>query len=97
MIPMKAVVCLKLPNINPHSTFKWTYINYSVLFFLQFIGTLAIFVKQTKKKTKKRKDLLSVFELISFVKDSALFIIKKASHKSTDHQDHANVSTYWFL
>ncbi|XP_073796725.1 polycystin-1-like protein 1 isoform X2 [Danio rerio] len=52
------------------------------------IATLAIFVKQAKNKSKKRKDLLSVFELTSYVK--ALFTIKKASHKSTDHQDHAN-------
>ncbi|XP_016339314.1 uncharacterized protein LOC107686722 [Sinocyclocheilus anshuiensis] len=53
------------------------------------IVTLTFFVKQ-RKKTKKRKHLLTVFELISYVKDKALLIIGKASHKSTDHHVHSN-------
>lgn len=61
-------------------------------FFFQVIATLTFFVKQTKK-TKKSKHLLTVFELISYVKDKALLIIGKASHKSTDHHVHANVSS----
>ncbi|XP_059380022.1 polycystin-1-like protein 1 [Carassius carassius] len=53
------------------------------------IATLTFFVKQ-RKKTKKRKHLLTVFELMSYVKDKALLIIGKASHKSINHHVHAN-------
>ncbi|XP_042607838.1 polycystic kidney disease 1 like 1 [Cyprinus carpio] len=53
------------------------------------IAALTFFVKQ-KKKTKKRKHLLTVFELMSYVKDKALLIVGKASHKSIDHQVHTN-------
>ncbi|XP_077100644.1 polycystin-1-like protein 1 isoform X2 [Siphateles boraxobius] len=53
------------------------------------IATLTIFVKQTKT-TKKRKHLLTLFEMIYYVKDMALLIIGKASHKQTDHHVHTN-------
>ncbi|XP_050953668.1 polycystic kidney disease 1 like 1 isoform X2 [Labeo rohita] len=52
-------------------------------------ATLTFFVKQSKK-ANKRKHLLNVFELISYVKDKALLIIGKASHKSADQQVHTN-------
>ncbi|XP_043083010.1 polycystic kidney disease 1 like 1 [Puntigrus tetrazona] len=52
------------------------------------IAALTFFVK--RKKTTKRKQLLTVFELISYVKDKALLIVGKASHKPTDHRVHAN-------
>ncbi|XP_056110015.1 polycystic kidney disease 1 like 1 [Rhinichthys klamathensis goyatoka] len=53
------------------------------------IATLTIFVKQTKT-TKKRKHLLTLFEMIYYVKDMALLIIGKASPKQTDHHVHTN-------
>ncbi|XDV47361.1 hypothetical protein PO909_017021 [Leuciscus waleckii] len=53
------------------------------------IATLTIFVKQTKT-TKKRKHLLTLFEMIYYVKDMALLIIGKSSHKQTDHHVHTN-------
>ncbi|XP_039523028.1 polycystic kidney disease 1 like 1 [Pimephales promelas] len=53
------------------------------------IATLTIFVKQTKT-TKKRKHLLTLFEMIYNVKDMALLIIGKASPKQTDHHVHTN-------
>ncbi|XP_067290401.1 polycystin-1-like protein 1 [Pseudorasbora parva] len=53
------------------------------------IATLIVFVKQTKA-TKKRKHLITVFELVYYVKDMALLITGKANHKSTDHHAHTN-------
>ncbi|KTG46295.1 hypothetical protein cypCar_00011285, partial [Cyprinus carpio] len=65
-------------------------VDLSPIFFCeQVIAALTFFVKQ-KKKTKKRKHLLTVFELMSYVKDKALLIVGKASHKSIDHQVHTN-------
>nr|XP_055037858.1 LOW QUALITY PROTEIN: polycystic kidney disease 1 like 1 [Misgurnus anguillicaudatus] len=53
------------------------------------IGNLAIIVKQTKRTTK-RKDIMTFFELMSYMKNKALCFISKGSHKATYHHVHTN-------
>lgn len=63
--------------------------------FLQVIGTLTILLKQTKR-TAKRKDIITVFELTSYIRNNALLLIGKGSHKP-DRRVHTNVSIYTFI
>lgn len=67
----------------------WTYFNIALAF--QVIGTLTIFVKQIKRTTK-RKDMITVFDLISYIINKALLLIGKGSQKP-DCRVHTNVSS----
>ncbi|XP_056594831.1 polycystic kidney disease 1 like 1 isoform X1 [Triplophysa dalaica] len=71
-----------------------TKLNFSVIFCALIplkavvIGTLTIFVKQIKRTTK-RKDRITVFDLISYIRNKALLLIGKGSQKP-DCRVHTN-------
>ncbi|XP_073686658.1 polycystin-1-like protein 1 [Garra rufa] len=85
LLLLKCVSLLRLNKVVAAAVSTWKLI-FSNLLWLLVIATFTFLAKQTKK----RKHLLTVFELISYVKDKALCIVGKASHKSTDHQVHTN-------